>query len=807
MEPPLTLIINQISPPSLIPSYIPSTSPHEGISLNDEAIELPKPPKEFNFSPTPNYPSTHLGLVYLGSILSLDLSLENTNQSKNDILGVKMMIETQGPGGRFRLGEVVHQNNKPENNNIDDDDTKIQKQSEVDDDNDIENEQNENKLPILKYGEKVDIKLENEIKDLGLNVLIVSIAWETLEGRKTFQRFLKFHVNPPLSIKTRIQTPMNPNTLLSITKREKIYLEILMQNVSNESMILSKVYLEPVKGLLCNSLTNNNDDKDEDEDKIILLPEDIRQFLFILSPEPDTISTEEEDYYKKSIFPPIYPGGTILPLGRLDVTWLLSKYHLPGRLQTSTLNRRVPVAIQPPVLPPKGGIIPTRTLSNQSNISTSSPLATPNPRDRLSNQNNNNNLLAPSPMKGTLNPNPNTNINKPDEENQEEEWEFDLTLIENENNNDNDLREFEIDKQFSMDFKLGIRSIQSIPEFNSNPANSQQHKSSTSINNDNLNDSSSNDKKEDDDDTPLSRISSRVSNKSHDIQTPKSNNTYQKPKSPRIAIQYLTPLPQQPQTGPKLSILSPTSRTNTPLSPPPSVSSNRPFSPLTSTSTSSRPLTPSSVANQLRQAQQQGLNSSASSFVTGGVQSSPRYRSIPLNFGSQNEIILDDGGHGHEDEENEESFPPQPHIFSDQSISYPYPSNISDQAQNGILYIGNSLIILPKKSLYKTIENLGPSSYNNSNPNEEQKEIRSNRRWETEYKFKLKFISFNQGLMNLGGLRILHLYDGDNNNDDSFDVEEQNISVDIDNLIDKGKPIQGKTLKEYNSLGDLSIVG
>lgn len=76
-----------------------------------------------------------------------------------------MMIEVQGPNGRYRLGELAHDGVK---------------------EGDPE--------PDLEVGGEVGLEVGSEMKDVGLNVLICSVAWETPGGRKTFQRFLKFNV-------------------------------------------------------------------------------------------------------------------------------------------------------------------------------------------------------------------------------------------------------------------------------------------------------------------------------------------------------------------------------------------------------------------------------------------------------------------------------------------------------------------------------------------------------------------------------------------------------------------------------------
>ncbi|WWC70404.1 uncharacterized protein I206_104354 [Kwoniella pini CBS 10737] len=706
MEPPLTLIINQISPPNLIPGYIPSSSPPVPFSA---APTLPPPPSSFTLSPTANYPSP-FGIISLGSTLSLELSLENTNYSQNDILGVKMMIECQGSNGRFRLGEIIHQNEKSnhefENPFIEEDKQEINlsKEEEIKEDK-IEN------LSILKFGEKVNIKIENEIKDLGLNILIISVAWETLEGRKTFQRFLKFNVNPPLSIKTRIQIPSSPNILLSSSQRDKIYLEILLQNISSEFMILNEIYLEPIKGL--NSISLN----DIEQENIILLPEDIRQFLFVLSP-----SIEDIGNINQSKFPPSYSGGTILPLGRLDINWKSGQYSLPGRLQTSTLNRRIPPSSSPAV-PPKGGILPTRTLSSQSNVGSvgvpGSPLA--QTRDRL-----NNNLLAPSPIKGSL---PSSTV---ESESQGNEWEFDLTLKEDEQEV---MREFEVEQRFKMNFKLGMRSTKSFETMQTIP----NHKAGDDDN---------------EDDQPLSRISSRVS----------QSNSYDPmpPKIPKIAVQYLTPLANsstQSQVGnkPQLNILSP-SRTNTPMSPTPSNNNDkRPFSPF-----NSRSGTPSNnIPNQLKLAQTQGLTSITN--LSGIGNSTPKFNNIPLIVNNEDVLIIEG--------EKEEGFPPLPFIKSNNNCE--------------IINLGNSLQFLKfndndnnNNKFKKVKENFHPTYSTNDNEDNNNNKLKKEiYKWEIEFEFNLEFIAFDQGFFELGGLRILIFNKNDNDDDNDEDNDDNNNEI------------------------------
>jgi hypothetical protein len=99
-----------------------------------------------------------------------------TNISSEPVIGVKMMIEVQGPNGRYRLGELSKRQISQSGMDVDGP------------------EEGEGELELQVDGE-AGLDVESEMKDVGLNVLIVSVAWETMEGRKTFQRFLKINVS------------------------------------------------------------------------------------------------------------------------------------------------------------------------------------------------------------------------------------------------------------------------------------------------------------------------------------------------------------------------------------------------------------------------------------------------------------------------------------------------------------------------------------------------------------------------------------------------------------------------------------
>lgn len=88
-----------------------------------------------------------------------------------------------------------------------------------------------------------------------------------------------------------------------------------------------------------NTTETDDDDKYLHSGSMTLVqPQDIRQYIYILTPE------------SPSLLPIIHAPGTIIPLGRLDISWR-SLFGEPGRLLTSMLSRRIPLATVPPQQP------------------------------------------------------------------------------------------------------------------------------------------------------------------------------------------------------------------------------------------------------------------------------------------------------------------------------------------------------------------------------------------------------------------------------------------------------------------------
>lgn len=119
---------------------------------------------------------------------------------------------------------------------------------------------------------------------------------------------------------------------MSRTERDKVFLEVHVQNLSNDPMFFDRMALECVEGWDVEDVNTWIEDPVLDDDAAnphlvslfsgttaVMQPQDTRQYLYILSPKPEAMQT----------FPIIHQPGSSIPLGRLDISWRT------GRLLTS----------------------------------------------------------------------------------------------------------------------------------------------------------------------------------------------------------------------------------------------------------------------------------------------------------------------------------------------------------------------------------------------------------------------------------------------------------------------------------------
>ncbi|XP_006458313.1 hypothetical protein AGABI2DRAFT_64546, partial [Agaricus bisporus var. bisporus H97] len=200
----------------------------------------------------------------------------------------------------------------------------------------------------LSSGDTLELIVSNEIKELGQHVLACTVTYRlppnvrpiagASEDPKdpalaTFRKFYKFIVTNPLAVKTKVHPVRSPTALLSPEEREKIFLEIHIQNVTQDTMHFERLSFEPTEEWQVQDPNFTSNGQSIFSGPIALVnPQDVRQYIFILSP------TSTAALRPLAVHPP----GSIFPLGRLNIVWR-SSYGEPGRLLTSMLTRRIPL--------------------------------------------------------------------------------------------------------------------------------------------------------------------------------------------------------------------------------------------------------------------------------------------------------------------------------------------------------------------------------------------------------------------------------------------------------------------------------
>lgn len=128
----------------------------------------------------------------------------------------------------------------------------------------------------------------------------------------------------PLSVKTKVHVPRSPSAQLSAKERTKVFLEVHIQNLTPEPMWFERIMFEPALGWDVQDVNLLPDGQHTlfSGPMAMMQPQDTRQYLYVLNEtNPPSIPTQ-------------YAPGTVLPLGRLDISWR-SSFGEPGRLLTS----------------------------------------------------------------------------------------------------------------------------------------------------------------------------------------------------------------------------------------------------------------------------------------------------------------------------------------------------------------------------------------------------------------------------------------------------------------------------------------
>ncbi|KAI0670635.1 DUF974-domain-containing protein [Trametes maxima] len=327
----LSLKVMRVSRPSLASAWEPFYSSSPSFSARSTASIVSLQGK----TPLPGHPKTLRDLTHVTELLTLPAAfgaiqlgetfsscLSINNDANVDVDGVVVRVEMQTASSKALLAEFGGPDQR---------------------------------LPV---GESLEKIVSHEIKELGQHVLGCTVSYRVPPGFRTlppfiqtFRKFYKFAVTNPLSVKTKVHVPRSPTALLSSQEREKVFLEVHIQNLTQDAMWLERMQFECVEGWQAqdaNIVDNATAGAKEylfSGSTALMQPQDLRQYIYILSPKV------------LPPFPIAHVPGSIVALGRLDISWR-SSFGEPGRLLTSTLSRRIPL-IQAPSQsqsPPSGQV-------------------------------------------------------------------------------------------------------------------------------------------------------------------------------------------------------------------------------------------------------------------------------------------------------------------------------------------------------------------------------------------------------------------------------------------------------------------
>ncbi|KYQ99789.1 DUF974 family protein [Tieghemostelium lacteum] len=254
------------------------------------------------------------GVIYLGEIFSSYISLNN--HSPYEVKNVFIKVELQTTSQRISL---------------------------------LDSEQQ----PVQSFGPgfSSDFVVQREVKESGVNILVCSVNYNTIEGEnKKFRKFFRFQVMNPLVLKTRVHNLPN-----------LIFLEACLENATQGSLFIESMQFEPTEHFKFIDISNGGTEENVDEKaekeaefKKILqnisggqtkLSSDLSTVLSLVKVSQDVVFLKQgnsRQYLFKII--PINPMDAetknAVSLGRLDITWR-SYFGEIGRLKTAPIQRKL----------------------------------------------------------------------------------------------------------------------------------------------------------------------------------------------------------------------------------------------------------------------------------------------------------------------------------------------------------------------------------------------------------------------------------------------------------------------------------
>ncbi|KIK18317.1 hypothetical protein PISMIDRAFT_632210 [Pisolithus microcarpus 441] len=335
----LSLKVMRVSRPGLASAWEPFYSSSSSFSARSTASILSLQGK----TPLPGHPKTLRDLSHASEFLTLPaafgaIQLGETfssclcvnNEANTDIEGVNIKVEMQTANSKVLLAEAGGTADRRK----------------------------------LAVGDVLEVVVHHEVKELGQHVLACTVSYRLPPGfRHTppgpvaegasdpnlqgFRKYYKFVVTNPLSVKTKVHLPRSPLALLDPVEREKVFLEVHIQNTTQEPMWFERIDFDCAEGWTAtdmNQVRSGTNDSAESTPLFsgsvaLMQPQATRQYIYVLL--PTTIPT---------FLAPAQPGS-VISLGRLDISWR-TYFGEPGRLLTAMLTRRIPGPPPPPPIQP-----------------------------------------------------------------------------------------------------------------------------------------------------------------------------------------------------------------------------------------------------------------------------------------------------------------------------------------------------------------------------------------------------------------------------------------------------------------------
>ncbi|KAL0947306.1 hypothetical protein HGRIS_013425 [Hohenbuehelia grisea] len=358
----LSLKVMRVSRPSLASAWEPFYSSSPSFSAHSTASILSLQ----GTTPLPLHPKTLRDFTHVTEVLTLPASfgaiqlggtfsscLCVNNEAAQEIEGVRLRVEMQTATSKVLLGEF----GGPEYR--------------------------------LAAGDTLENVVSHEIKELGQHVLGCTVSYRLPPNARnapgatedpddptsqTFRKFYKFpvrsvlllhfwgcrtqwhardKVSNPLSVKTKVHPPRAPSALLTPEEREKIFLEVHIQNLTQDPIWFERMRFQCTEGWQQEdaNITEDGQESIFSGSMALMQPQDMRQYIYILTP------------MSVPLMPVVHASGSTIPLGRLDISWR-SSFGEPGRLLTSLLSRRIPVA--PPPVQPTASALPAYLKRSQA---------------------------------------------------------------------------------------------------------------------------------------------------------------------------------------------------------------------------------------------------------------------------------------------------------------------------------------------------------------------------------------------------------------------------------------------------------